>query len=136
MYEPFKTSYLTIKSESLYSPNSFKFRAGPIVGGLVNKFGCRPVCMVGGIVACVSLILSTFVDSVSLLMLTYGLMGGFGFGMVYLPSVVSVGYYFEKKRALATGIAVCGSGVGCFAFAPLANLLVEVSVISEIIDRN
>ena len=101
-------------------------RAGPIVGGLVNKFGCRPVCMVGGVVACISLVLSTFVTSVPLLMLTYGLMGGFGFGMVYLPSVVSVGYYFEKKRALATGIAVCGSGVGCFAFAPLANVLVEV----------
>ena len=75
----------------------YYYRAGPIVGGLVNKFGCRPVCMAGGLVACISLILSTFVPSVPLLMLTYGLMGGFGFGMVYLPSVVSVGYYFEKK---------------------------------------
>ena len=64
------------------------------------------------------------------------LIGGFGLGLCYLPSVVCCGYYFEKRRALATGIAVCGSGVGCFAFAPLANLLVEVSVISEIIDRN
>ena len=100
--------------------------AGPIVGGLVNKFGCRPVCIAGGLVASVSLILSTFAYNVPLLMLTYGLMGGFGFAMVYLPSVVSVGYYFEKRRALATGIAVCGSGVGCFVFAPLANFLLEV----------
>ena len=23
---------------------------------------------------------------------------GFGFGMIYLPSIVSVGYYFERKR--------------------------------------
>ena len=103
------------------------FRAGPIVGGLVNKFGCRPVCIAGGIVACVSLVLSTFAPNVPLLMLTYGLMGGFGCGMIYLPSIVSVGYYFEKRRALATGIAVCGSGVGCFTFAPLANFLLEVS---------
>ena len=82
--------------------------------------------MVGGLIAGISLVLSTFVPNVPLLMLTYGFMGGFGFGMVYLPSVVSVGYYFEKRRGLATGIAVCGSGVGCFAFAPLTNFLLEV----------
>lgn len=45
--------------------------------------------------------------------------------MIYLPAVVAVGYYFETKRSLATGIAVCGSGVGTFAFAPLATALLE-----------
>lgn len=48
---------------------------------------------------------------------------GIGFGLIYLPAVVAVGYYFETKRSLATGIAVCGSGFGTFAFAPLANIL-------------
>jgi MFS family permease len=97
----------------------------------VNKFGCRPVCMAGGLIAGISLVLSTFVPNVPLFMLTYGFMVGFGFAMVYLPSVVSVGYYFEKKRALATGIAVCGSGVGCFAFAPLSNYLLEVRTLDS-----
>lgn len=99
--------------------------SGPIVGGLVNKFGCRPVCIVGGIVSCAALLLSTLSVNVPMLMLTYGIMGGFGLGLVYLPAVVACGYYFEKKRALATGIAVCGSGAGCFAFAPLANFLLQ-----------
>ena len=45
--------------------------------------------------------------------------------MIYLPSIVSVGYYFERKRALATGIAVCGSGVGTFIFAPLTKFLLD-----------
>lgn len=44
---------------------------------------------------------------------------------MYLPSIVMVGYYFDKKRALATGIAVCGSGIGTFVFAPLGSFLVE-----------
>ena len=44
---------------------------------------------------------------------------------MYLPAVVAVGYYFEQKRALATGISVCGSGVGTFLFAPLATYLLE-----------
>ena len=39
-------------------------------------------------------------------MLTYGVIGGFGLGLIYLPAVVAVGYYFESKRALATGISV------------------------------
>jgi hypothetical protein len=37
---------------------------------------------------------------------------------------VSVTCYFEKKRSLATGIAVCGSGLGTFVFAPLTEYLI------------
>lgn len=36
-----------------------------------------------------------------------------------------VGYYFEKKRAFATGIAVCGSGIGGFVFAPFCVYLIN-----------
>jgi len=48
---------------------------------------------------------------------------GFGLGMAYLPAIVAVSFYFEKYRSLATGIAVCGSGLGTFIFAPLTSLL-------------
>lgn len=99
--------------------------AGPIVSALANKYGCRTVCIAGSIIACIAFVLSTFSNSVGMLMATYGFLGGFGFGMIYLPAVVAVGYYFETKRSLATGIAVCGSGFGTFAFAPLATYLLE-----------
>ncbi|XP_037913959.1 uncharacterized protein LOC119653442 isoform X3 [Hermetia illucens] len=100
--------------------------AGPIVSALANKYGCRAVCIAGSVIACCAFVLSTFSTSVTMLMITYGAMGGFGFGMIYLPAVVAVGYYFETKRSLATGIAVCGSGFGTFAFAPLATYLLQV----------
>lgn len=58
-------------------------------------------------------------------MIVYGVLGGIGFGMIYLPAVVAVGYYFEKKRSLATGIAVCGSGFGTFVIAPFATFLLN-----------
>ena len=99
--------------------------SGPIVGGLVNKFGCRFVCILGSVVACIGkksysnfithflispivpgIGLSTLSPNVPVLMLTYGVIGGFGLGLIYLPAVVAVGYYFESKRALATGISV------------------------------
>lgn len=41
---------------------------------------------------------------------------GIGCGLIYLPAIVSVGYYFERKRSFAMGIAECGSGFGTFAF--------------------
>lgn len=37
-----------------------------------------------------------------------------------------VGYYFERKRAFATGVAVCGSGVGTLVFAQIAEALLKV----------
>jgi len=50
---------------------------------------------------------------------------GLGLGMAYLPAIVAVSFYFEKRRSLATGIAVCGSGIGTFIFAPLTNALLQ-----------
>jgi len=50
---------------------------------------------------------------------------GIGFGLVYVPAVIAVGFYFERWRALATGIAVCGSGIGTFLMAPLCTLLIS-----------
>ena len=99
--------------------------SGPLVGGLVNKFGCRPVCMMGAVLAWASFSLSSLSPNVPVLMLTYGLLGGLGLGMIYLPAIVSVGFYFERRRALATGISVCGSGVGAFVLAPLASYTVQ-----------
>lgn len=45
--------------------------------------------------------------------------------MIYSPSIVTVGYYFERWRGIATGIAVCGSGIGTFALSPLNNMLIK-----------
>src|SRR5690606_9060710 len=53
--------------------------------------------------------------------------GGVGMGMLYLPAIVSVGYYFTTKRAFATGLAVCGSGIGAFLFAPFCQYLLRVT---------
>ncbi|OAD59836.1 Monocarboxylate transporter 12 [Eufriesea mexicana] len=51
---------------------------------------------------------------------------GLGFGLIYLPAIVSVTCYFEKYRSLATGIAVCGSGLGTLIFAPCLDYLIAI----------
>ena len=57
----------------------------------------------GAVLSWASFSLSVMSPSVGLMMVTYGLMGGLGLGLIYLPAIVSVGFYFERRRALATG---------------------------------
>ena len=45
---------------------------------------------------------------------------------MYLPAVCFVSYYFDRRRAMATGIAVCGSGIGTFIFPPFMNFLLSI----------
>lgn len=98
---------------------------GPLVSALSNKFGCRIVTIVGAISSAFFFFISTFSPNVDVLIFLYGVMGGISLGLMYLPSIVIVGFYFDKKRSLATGLAVCGSGIGTMLFAPLGQALLD-----------
>ncbi|CAF0906305.1 unnamed protein product [Adineta steineri] len=96
---------------------------GPIVSGLANRYGCRPIIIIGSIGASACMVLSTFSPNVWAMMIIYGVFGGIFFGMVYLPSVVMVSFYFDKKRPIANGIVTAGTGIGALSFGPLADFL-------------
>ncbi|XP_054166022.1 monocarboxylate transporter 12-B-like [Oppia nitens] len=100
--------------------------AGVFVSGLTNRYGCRPITIIGSIISCLAFITSTLAPNIFILLITYGMIAGIGFGLIYLPAIVTVGYYFTTKRAFATGIAVCGSGMGAFLFAPLCQWLLSI----------
>lgn len=102
------------------------FCIGPVASGLTTKYGCRSVTIAGSLLATVGLVVSVVAPNVTYLFFTIGLCTGAGFGLMYLPAIVSVTMYFEKRRAFATGIAVCGSGFGTFALAPFIEWLVHV----------
>lgn len=102
----------------------FYLIAGPFVSAMANKWGFRPVTIVGGFIAAVAFALSYFATGIIYLYIVYGIIGGIGFSMIYIPAVLTVGYYFEKWRALATGVAMCGSGVGTIIFAPFNGYLI------------
>lgn len=99
--------------------------SGPIASFLTDRYGCRRVTIFGSILAGMGFVISSFVDNMETLFLTFGIMAGFGLSLCYVAAVVIVAYYFEKKRSLATGISVCGSGIGTFIFAPLTNVLLD-----------
>lgn len=104
----------------------FCLMGGPLASALATKFGCRKVLMYGGIVATIGTFVSAYATDVRMLIVTFGVITGLGMSMGYVTSVVMVAFYFEDKRSLATGISVCGSGIGTFVFAPLTEMLISV----------
>nr|XP_036232034.1 uncharacterized protein LOC106626718 isoform X2 [Bactrocera oleae]XP_036232035.1 uncharacterized protein LOC106626718 isoform X2 [Bactrocera oleae] len=100
------------------------YASGPISSSFVNRYGCRAVTIAGAIFASACIVASFFAQNVLTLIFTIGIGTGFGLGLIYLPAIVSVTTWFEARRSLATGIAVCGSGFGTFVFAPLTEYLI------------
>ncbi|KAG0710024.1 Monocarboxylate transporter 12 [Chionoecetes opilio] len=99
--------------------------AGPLASILTDRYGCQTVTICGAVVASLGFFVSAFVNTIPLLLLTVGIITGLGLAVCYVAAIVIVAFYFEKKRSLATGIAVAGSGIGTFLFAPLIQHLMD-----------
>ncbi|XP_032818330.2 monocarboxylate transporter 13-like isoform X2 [Petromyzon marinus] len=99
--------------------------ASPIASTLSNQFGSRSVVIVGGISACIGFLCASFAHCLLHLYLSLGLLTGFGWAMVFSPSISTLSKYFDKRRSLALGIAFSGVGMSSFAFSPLFQMLVE-----------
>lgn len=99
--------------------------AGPIMSALVDRYGCRSMTIVGGVAATVGFVAAAFCDSVETLYVTYGIIAGLGMGLLYVTAVVSIAYWFDKRRNLAVGLGSCGVGFGTFIYSPLTTYLLE-----------
>ena len=106
---------------------------GPIVASLTNKFGLRAIYMAGSALTGTSLIAATFSPDAYSLLVLYGVVSGIGIGLIMLPVSVACNYYFDKKRALATGISKTGVSIGSFVLPPLADYLLETYGWKEVI---
>ncbi|KAK3104760.1 hypothetical protein FSP39_009485 [Pinctada imbricata] len=79
--------------------------------------------MVGGVIMGTGLVITAFVElSLDAVLISFGVLSGFGSGLCYSSSVIVVGFNFERRRNLATGFAVSGVGIGMFVLSPLMQL--------------
>ncbi|XP_078604193.1 monocarboxylate transporter 2-like [Branchiostoma floridae x Branchiostoma japonicum] len=99
---------------------------GTLLGVMLSAtFGFRPVAMVGGVLAATGCLLTSFATSIVHLYITVGVLVGLGSSLAMFPSLSLVGKYFDKKRAVANGIAFSGVGVGNIAFPLIFTYLIE-----------
>ncbi|GMT33376.1 hypothetical protein PFISCL1PPCAC_24673, partial [Pristionchus fissidentatus] len=89
---------------------------GPVASAVTDKYGCRTSTIVGSVIATIGCALTFWATSIFYICITVGVIMGVGIGLMYCPAIVIVTMYFEKRRALATGLAVSGAGIGTFVF--------------------
>jgi OFA family oxalate/formate antiporter-like MFS transporter len=83
----------------------------PIEGYIVDKFGPRPVVLVGGILVGISWVLNSYAQSLGMLYVAAAL-GGIGAGAVYGTCVGNALKWFPDRRGLAAGLTAAGFGMG------------------------
>ena len=102
---------------------------GSYIGGrLQDKKGPRLVALMGGIIYAVGIILASFSHNrgqLWLLVLSYGVIGGFGLGFAYIVPIAMLQKWFPDKRGLITGLAVGGFGFGAVLTSPIAQGLID-----------
>jgi OFA family oxalate/formate antiporter-like MFS transporter len=96
-----------------------------VSGKLSDKYGPRIVVAIGAVILGIGFVCAGFITSKTQLYLTYGLLAGLGGGMVYLPPIATAPKWWPDRKALATGFAVVGLGLGSFIMAPLATYLIN-----------
>src|SRR6201996_4543440 len=99
----------------------------PFQGWLVDKFGPQLLIGVGGLMSGLSWVLASYASSLTMLYLTYGLIGGLGTGIVYVGVVGQVVGWFPDRRGFAAGVVAAGYGMGAIVTTfPIAGSLAAV----------
>jgi OFA family oxalate/formate antiporter-like MFS transporter len=86
----------------------------PFQAYLVDRFGPKLLISVGAIMSGGSWVLASYADNLTSLYITYGIIGGFGTGIIYVGIIGLVVRWFPDRRGLATGLAAAGYGFGAF----------------------
>lgn len=103
------------------------FVGASIGGRLQDRSSPRVVALIGTAIYAGGIVLASLARTAGdywLLVLGYGLIGGFGLGMAYIVPVALLQKWFPNKRALVTGLAVGGFGFGATLTSPVAQALI------------
>lgn len=99
----------------------------PLVGGLIDRFGPRRVIVPGILVLSSGLILCGSIETLTQFYIFYGVVAGAGITCIAIVSYSAIlAHWFEKKRGLASGIAVSGMGLGTFLMVPLSQHFISL----------
>ncbi|XP_017556426.1 monocarboxylate transporter 2 [Pygocentrus nattereri] len=101
------------------------YAGGPVSSILVNRYGSRPVVMVGGLLVGAAMVSASFGTTIMHLYLCVGVIGGIGLAFNLQPALTIIGKYFLVKRPIANGLAMAGSPVFLSTLAPLNQFLFD-----------
>ncbi len=98
---------------------------GPVIGYALDRLGPRRLFQGGTLLAALGLVLAAQAESLSALVLTYGIVAGLGLSALgSQPNMVVAALWYPGARGKAIAVADLGTGLGAFLFVSLAQVIV------------
>lgn len=99
--------------------------AGFVCGWMQQRVKPHILVLVAGICFSAGWFLAGVVDSIPMLYLSFGLLGGGGAGFIYNTVISCVTLWYPDKRGFANGVCLGAIAISSLVFAPLGNFLIE-----------
>ena len=100
------------------------FSVGPFSGTVADRLGPRVLVSGGLVLVGCGLISASVSQALWQVQAAFAVCIGGGVGLAYVPAVGAVQKWFDRRRGLASGLAVSGIGAGTFAVPPFAALMI------------
>lgn len=101
------------------------YTLGMWMGGMVqDRVGSQRACLIGAVLFGAGFAGAGLMPGFASLLLSYGLVCGFGIGISYLAATAAAVRWFPERRGLAAGCVVLGFGLGALVLAPLKHGLI------------
>lgn len=100
------------------------FIIGPVTGTLADRLGPRALVAIGTSLVGIGLIAASFAQALWQVQAAFAVCIGVGVGMSYVPAAGAVQKWFDRRRGLASGIAIAGIGVGTLIVPPIGAALI------------
>ena len=100
----------------------------PVIGTLIDRFGPRRVIVPGIIILSLGLFLCSLIQTLAQFYLFFGVIAAIGLTSIAIVSYSAIlSHWFERKRGLASGIALSGMGMGTFLLVPMTQYFITLS---------
>ena len=98
---------------------------GIVSGPAADRFGTRPIVMLGMLAMGTGLIYAGMADALWQVYLGFGLALAFGMGFTFAPANAGLQRWFTLRRGLAAGMASTGVGISILVLPPLVAVLIN-----------
>lgn len=96
------------------------------IGSLLDRFGARRIIPAFSLLAAIGLLLSSRISSLGQLYFSYSVITAIGIcGIGHFAQTIILPNWFIRKRGLAIGIAMAGSGVGMQVIIPFTQRIIS-----------
>lgn len=98
-----------------------------IFAGLyMHRHGAKKMMYAGGLIIAAGWFFTSFVSSLPMFYITFGIVAGAGSGILYNPSLVTALKWFPEQAGRISGLLLSSAAIGPFLLSPAAAKLIDL----------